>query len=261
MKGYYGGENSNNANPPNGGNSTNRYEVIVYSNDGVKEILIVTVDISSDHSGSAAWTMELERPATVLTEEILTAGPWKLQVTGHACYVGPAMGSDGWWICPEANLDGTMVGTPDDWSCMTDDEFIFYTGGGYEYKTNGGSRNDGYMGSPNGCWTDAEIAASPGAPFGSCNTHTFEFTPATESSRAIITLTNGPGYAAFIGFMKGYYGGENTNGANPPNGGNPTNRYEVMAYSQIGDKEILIVTVDISFDYSGSAAWTMELER
>jgi hypothetical protein len=171
------------------------------------------------------------------------------------------MGSDGWWITPLAYLDGSMIGTTDDWSCMTDDEFIFYPGGGYEYKTNGGSRNDGYMGVPNGCWTDAEIAASPGAPFLSCSTHSFAFAPASGSTRPVITLTNGPGFAAFIGFMKGYYGGENANGANPPNGGNPTNRYEVMAYGISGDKEILIVTVDITADHSGTAAWTMELER
>ena len=41
----------------------------------------------------------------------------------------------------------------------------------------------------------------PGAPFGSCNTHTFTFTPATGTSRAIIDLTSGPNFAAFIGFM------------------------------------------------------------
>jgi hypothetical protein len=144
---------------------------------------------------------------------------------------------------------------------MTDDEFIFSAGGGYEYKTNGSSRNDGYMGSPNGCWSDAEIAASPGAPFGSCATHTFTFTPATETTRPIIVLTNGPDHAAFIGFMKGYYGGENTNSANPPNGGFATNQYEVISYGVSGDKETLVVSVDLTTDHTGGSAWTMELER
>ena len=144
---------------------------------------------------------------------------------------------------------------------MTDDEFIFSAGGGFEYKTNGGSRNDGYMGTPNGCWTDAEIAASPGAPFGSCNTHTFTFTPEGGGNRAIITLTNGAGFAAFIGFMKGYYGGENTDGTKPPNGGFETNIYEIMSYTQVGGKEIMVVTVDISEGHDGSKAWTMTMER
>ena len=260
-KGYYGGENTSNANPPNGGFATNRYEVIAYAKDDVREVLIVSVDLTADHSGTSAWTMELERTLPSLTEEILTAGAWKLQVTGHSIYVGPAMGSDGWWICPQNFLDGGMVGTTDDWSCMTDDEFIFSAGGGYEYKTNGGTRNDGYFGTPNGCWTDAEIAASPGAPFGSCNTHTFTFTPASGTARPIIELTNGSGFAAFIGFYKGFYGGENTNNANPPNGGFATNRYEVMSYANLGNKEVLVVSVDLTTDHSGTSAWTMELER
>jgi len=261
MKGYYGGENISNANPPNGGFATNRYEVIAYVNDGVKEVLVVSVDLSPDHTGGSSWTMELERSSPVLTEAILTAGAWKLQTTGHAVYVGDGMGSDAWWICPVANLDGTNVGTADDWSCMTDDEFIFSAGGNYEYKTNGSSRNDGYMGTPNGCWSDAEIAASPGAPFGSCNTHTFTFTPATETTRPIIVLTNGPDHAAFIGFMKGFYGGENTNSANPPNGGFATNQYEVISYGVSGGKETLVVSVDLTTEHSGGSAWTMELER
>jgi PKD repeat protein len=262
MKGYYGGENISNANPPNGGFETNRYEVMAYGIVDGKEVIVVSVDISADHNGSAAWTMTLEKAVgATLTEEILTAGAWKIQVSGHSIFVGPGMGSDGWWICPAANLDGTMVGTADDWSCMADDEFIFSAGGGYEYKTNGGSRNDGYMGSPNGCWTDAEIAASPGAPFGSCNTHTFTFTPASGDSRAIITLTNGSGFAAFLGFMKGYYGGENTNNANPPNGGNATNIYEVISYGTTGGKEVMVVSVDITPEHNGSASWSMTMER
>ncbi len=61
--------------------------------------------------------------------------------------------------------------------------------------------------------------------------------------------------------MKGYYGGENVNGTNPPNGGNTTNLYEVMAYINEGTREVLIVSVDITYDHSRTAAWTMELEQ
>jgi hypothetical protein len=172
------------------------------------------------------------------------------------------MGSDALWITPLVNLDGTMIGTPEDWSCMVDDDFIFSADGNYTYETNRSSRNDGYFGQPLGCWSDEKIANSlNGAAFGSCATHTFEFTPATANSRAMITLTNGPGFAAFIGFYKGYYGGENSDGSNLPNGGYTTNRYEVIAYENSGDKEILIVSVDISAAHDGSASWTMKLER
>ncbi|GAB1405026.1 hypothetical protein MASR1M74_22050 [Lentimicrobium sp.] len=71
----------------------------------------------------------------------------------------------------------------------------------------------------------------------------------------------GPAEPAFIGFYKGYYGGENTNGANPPNGGNLTNQYEVMGYANTGSKEYLFVTVDVSAAHDGSASWSVVLER
>lgn len=240
--------------------STEVNPVHTYAGDGIYTVILTAYNANGEKSATQSITIS----SVVLTEEVLTAGAWRLQVSGHSIYVGEGMGSDSWWICPLANLDGTMVGTTDDWSCMTDDDFIFSAGGGYEYKTNGGSRNDGYMDPDplnNGCWSDAQIDASPGAPFGSCATHIFAFTPATETTRAIIVLTNGPGFAAFIGFMKGYYGGENTNGANPPNGGFATNQYEVIAYTNSGGLEVLVVTVDLTPAHTGMAAWTMTLER
>lgn len=240
-----------------GGTSIETNPIHTYTADGYYTVSLTAYNANGESTESQFVIIS----SGILTEEILTAGPWKLKVSDHSIYVGPAMGSDGWWICPLANLDGTMVGTTDDWSCMTDDEFIFHVSGGYEYKTNGGSRNDGYMGTPNGCWSDAEIAASPGAPFGSCATHTYTFTPADGTNRAIIELTNGPGFAAFLGFMKGYYGGENSNGANPPNGGFVTNRYEVISYINLGETEVLVVSVDLTSDHSGTSAWTMTLER
>ncbi|NOU48113.1 MAG: T9SS type A sorting domain-containing protein [Bacteroidales bacterium] len=241
-----------------GATSTELNPAHTYAVDGFYAVTL----IAYNSSGEDSYSQTIAITTGDLTEELLVGGAWRIPVSNHSIYVGSGMGSDNWWITPLANLDGTMVGTTDDWSCMVDDEFIFSAGGGYAYETNGGSRNDGYFGQPNGCWTDEEIAGSGyGAAFGSCNTHTFEFTPATENSRAIITLTNGPGFAAFIGFYKGYYGGENSDPFNPPNGGYPTTQYEVIAYGTSGDTEILIVSVDISNDHSGSAAWTIELER
>ncbi len=238
-----------------GSTSTETNPVHTYAANGIYEVTLIAYNANGDNSYSTTIA------TTVLTAEMLQGGSWKIQVSDHSIYVGPGMGSDGWWITPLANLDGTNVGTPDDWSCMADDEFIFHEGGVYEYKTNGASRNDGYMGSPNGCWSDAEIAASPGAPFGSCATHSWEFTPAAGADRAKITLTNGAGFAAFIGFMKGYYGGENANGANPPNGGFATNLYEVMAYGEENGKEILVVSVDITADHNGTACVRRSLRR
>jgi hypothetical protein len=115
------------------------------------------------------------------------------------------------------------------------------------------------MGSPKGCIDEASLTGN-GVYFGS-GSHTYEFTPAGGGSRPIITLINGTDRAAFLGFYKGYYGGENIDGANPPNGGNPTNTYEVMGYANTGTIEYLFISVDYSEDHSGTSAWSVILER
>ncbi len=197
-----------------------------------------------------------------LTEGDLIGAAWRIRNAATSIFVGPALGSPDWWQVPPEFLSGGATGG-DDWSCITNDEFIFSAGGMYEYRTNGDARNDGYMGSPNGCWTDAEVAASGnGAAFGS-GVHSWSFTPASgsPSGRPIVTVTNGATGAAFVGFYKGYYGGENSNGANAPNGGLTSNQYEVMSYVNDGTSETLVISVDISTGHDGSAAWTMVLVR
>ena len=198
---------------------------------------------------------------STLTNAMLQGAPWRVKVEDKTVFVGSGMGMSNWWSVPKSFFTGGGSGI-DDWSCMPDDEFTFSAGGGFSYETSGSARNDGYMGTPNGCWSDALIAASGnGAAFGSCASHTYTFTPATPVSRPIITLVNGSGFAAFIGFYKGYYGGENSNSANLPNGGFATNKYEIMGYSNSGTKEYLFVTVDISSAHDESAAWSAILER
>lgn len=210
--------------------------------------------------GNATAEQEFTVTAGAMTEANLIGGAWKVRLEANSIFVGPALGSNAWWVCPLNFMDGSSSGV-DNWSCITNDEFIFTAGGVYQYKTNGDARNDGYMGSPNGCISDAEVAASGnGAAFGSA-THSFTFTPAAGTARPIITLTNGASGAAFIGFYKGYYGGENTNSANAPNGGSLTNRYEVMSYLNDGTKETLTLSVDISAAKDGSAAWSVVLVR
>ena len=215
---------------------------------------------ATNDAGSSTYSQEFTVTSGSITEADLIGGAWKVRNAANSIFVGPALGSNAWWGVPANFLDGSSAGV-EDWSCMTNDEFIFSSGGVYEYKTNGDARNDGYMGSPNGCWSDAQVAASGnGAAFGSA-VHSFTFTPADGTNRPIITLTNGSFGAAFVGFYKGYYGGENSNSANPPNGGATTNRYEVMSYLKAGGVETLTLSVDISADKNGSAAWTVVLTR
>ncbi len=241
-----------------GNTSTEENPTHTYAGAGIYTVVLT----ATNNAGSSTAQQELTVTAGAMTEADLIGGAWQIRNAENSIFVGPALGSNAWWGVPANFLDGSSTGT-DDWSCITNDEFIFNADGSYEYKTNGDARNDGYMGSPNGCWPDAEVAASGnGAAFGS-GVHSWSFTPASASpsGRPLITVTNGASGAAFVGFYKGYYGGENIDGANPPNGGQASNQYEVMSYLNDGTTETLTISVDISGDHNGSAAWTMVLVR
>lgn len=241
-----------------GSTSTQESPSHTYASAGIYTVILT----ATNSVGSSSTQQELTVTSGAMTEANLIGGAWRVRNAANSVYVGPGLGDNSWWGVPANFLDGSSTGG-DDWSCMTNDEFIFSAGGTYQYKTNGDARNDGYMGSPNGCWSDAQIAGSGnGAAFGS-GTHTFAFTPASSSpsGRPIITVNNGASGAAFVGFYKGYYGGENSNGTNAPNGGASSNRYEVMSYLNDGTTETLTISVDISAGHDGSAAWTMVLVR
>ncbi len=246
-----------------GGSATDANPVHTYAVSGIYTVSLT----ATNANGTSTASQELTITSGSMSADQLVGGAWKVRNAANSVVVGPALGDGSWWQVPAAGLDGSTTGA-DDWSCMTDDEFIFTAGGtgpeagNMQYKTNGTARNDGYMGSPNGCWTDAEIAASPGAAFGSA-THTYEFIPASASpsGRPIIKLTNGPTGAAFIGFYKGFYGGENDNNVDPPNDGNSTNQYEVMSYLIVGGQEVMTVSVDLNGATDGGAAWTMVMVR
>jgi PKD repeat protein len=231
--------------------------VHTYANAGIYTIRLTATRGTATSVATREVTISGEMTAADLV------GPaWRIRNAANSIFVGPGFGNSDWWKVPPEYLDGSSTGV-DDWSCITDDEFIFSNDGTYQYNTNGDARNDGYFGSPNGCWSDAEVAASGnGAAFGS-GTHLWSFTPASQSpsGRPIIQVMNGASGAAFLGFYKGYYGGENTNGANPPNGGLPGSQYEVVSYVNDGTTETLMISVDYTADHSGTQAWTMVLVR
>ena len=216
---------------------------------------------ATNSNGESVVTQVAFVTADVLTDAMLQGAAWKVRAEDQSVFVGPGMGSNAWWALPGAFMVSGTGG--DDWTCIADDEFTFSAGGVFTYDTKGSARNDGYFGAPNGCWSDAELAASAnGSYFGSA-THSYTFTPAGRGvkARPIITLTNGSAdKVAFLGFYKGYYGGEN-NGTNPPNNGLTTNQYEVMGYANTGTKEYLFVSVDLTADHSGGSAWSIILVR
>lgn len=240
-----------------GQTSTETNPVHTYSEGGV---FVVTLTATSSE-GSSTFSNSIFSSNAILTNSALQGAAWRVSVSDMSVFIGPGLGDGRWWHVPVNFLNGGTAGTADDWSCMPDDEFEFSAGGVFNYRTNGSARNDGYFGWQTGCISDGQIAASGnGAAFGTA-THAYTFTPASGGTRPVIELINGPGKAAFLGFYKGYYGGENYDGQNPPNGGLPVNRYEVMGYATNGTKEYLFVSVDISPDHMGTAAWSVILER
>ncbi|MBL7906002.1 MAG: PKD domain-containing protein [Bacteroidales bacterium] len=239
-----------------GQTSTDPAPVHTYA-DGGAYIITLT---ATNENGSVSASKLAFASVDVLTDAILQGDPWRVRADNFSIFCGPALGSTGWYVVPKANLDGSMSGS-DDWSCLPDDEFTFGPGNTFTYNTNGSARNDGYFGSPNGCISDEQIANSGnGAAFGSA-THTYTFTPANGTQRARINLLNGATGAAFIGFYKGYYGGENTDKNVPANGGNSSNRYEVMGYANDGNTEYLFLSVDYSVLHNGSQGWSVILVR
>lgn len=239
-----------------GSTSAETSPVHTYAAAGAYKVVLTATNAVGNNTAEQEFTVTTGS----MVEADLIGGAWKVRPEVNSIFVGPALGSNAWWGVPANFLDGSSTGG-DDWSCIKNDEFIFSAGGKYEYKTNGDARNDGYMGSPNGCISDAQLAASGnGAAFGSA-THSFTFIPASGGNRPIIELTNGAKGAAFVGFYKGYYGGENSDGSKAPNGGSNTNRYEVMSYVKSGGKELLTLSVDISKDKNGASAWTVVLQR
>jgi PKD repeat protein len=227
-----------------------------YTNDGFYNISLTATNANG--TSTATQTLWLDDSSPALTDELLQGAPWKVVVGEKTIFVGPGMGSPDWWAVPKKFLTGEGTGG-DDWSCMVDDEFTFTAGGVYTYDGKGLVRNDGYLGPTNGCVDETTLTGN--SLYFASGTHTYTFTPAAGDARAIILLTNGPDRAAFIGFYKGYYGGENFTSADPPNGGNLTNQYEVMGYAVGAEKEYLFVTVDISDVHDSSKSWSVILER
>ncbi len=249
-----------------GTTSTDANPTHTYAAEGIYTIKLTANSTSTNvvYPTSVA-TQDVTVTTGVILESNIVGGAWKVRKAANSVFVGPGLGSSEWWQVPIEGLEGTAPKPEDDWSCITDDEFIFTAGGKYEYKTNGSGRNDGYMGAPNGCWSDAQIAGSGnGAAFGS-GVHSFEFIPASGSNRPRIKLTNGATGSAFIGFYKGYYGGENDKAPGPdqlpPNAGNTVNEYEIMSYVKAGGVETLTISVDISSAHDGTRAWSAVLVR
>ncbi len=189
-----------------------------------------------NNSGGTFYLDDIKQVAVTaeLTLDALTGGSsktWILKPAAGSFGVGPAKGSEAYY--PQgADLSSAR-------SCLFNDEFIFKAGSVYQYDSKGDVYGESYLGiTPDGCKPESSLGANATA-WGS-GTHSFEFSPATSSSPAYITVT---GTGAFIVLPKAYNGGEYT--AGPPTA-NRSVKYEVLSYVKNGANEMLSLTIEIS---------------
>jgi len=178
---------------------------------------------------------------SVLTEADLTGGSsksWILKPAAGSFGVGPGKGNLSWWPGGE-DISGVRT-------CLFNDEFIFKTGGVYEYDANDDIWGEGYMGLTDGCTAESNMPAA--AADWKSGIHSFTFTPASSGTPASITVN---GLGAFIGIPKAYNGGEYS--AAPPT--NSTVTYEVLNYVKNGSSETLSIAVNIA----GEGYWNFVL--
>lgn len=170
---------------------------------------------------------------------------WKLKPVAGAFRVGPSIGSGDWFASSVDDVTNR--------ACQFDDEFIFNSDGTFDYDSKGEVYEDGYTNmDPTGCHPDADLMGVFAA-FASSTGYTYSLTEATETDKATITV-NGEG--AFLGFSKGYNGGEisSTDTTLPQ-----SVTYVVNIYFDEVSSQTLEVSVDISADQDGTAWWTMDL--
>jgi PKD repeat protein len=227
---------------------TNQWQNLTFDFTGTASGTYNKIALFADFDNNNGGTFYLDdigfavEETNILTLELLTGGntkSWILKPAAGSFGVGPSKGSDAYF--PNgADISG-------DRPCLFNDEFIFKTGGQYEYKTNGDIFGEVYMGLTETCQSDANLVGTDAAAWGS-GVHSFSLTPATMTNPAYITVR---GTGAFIALPKAYNGGEYA--AAPPDM-DATVTYEVLAYSKTASEESLSLTIDV-----GGAFWNFVL--
>ncbi len=176
--------------------------------------------------------------ATEITLDLLTGGntkTWVLRDGAGSFGVGSGPGMDNFF--PNgADISG-------DRPCLWNDEFVFKTGGQYEYITNGDIFGEAYMGLTDGCQTDANLTGTDAEDWGP-GIHSFSLNPATDTEDAEITVR---GDGAFIVLPKAFNGGEYT--AAPPSM-DAAVTYQVLDYFKNATGEELSLGIEV-----GGGTW------
>lgn len=229
---------------------TNEWEELTFdfseAASGTYDKIAMFLDFDNNNGGTF-YIDDIRQSAEMaaLTIGDLTGGSaktWVLKPAAGSFGVGQTKGSDNYWPNGQ-DISG-------DRPCLFNDEFIFKTEGVYEYNAKGDVFGEPYMGVDPGACIEESTLPAEAASWGS-GTHTFAFTPATETEPAYITVS---GTGAFIALPKAYNGGEYA--AGPPEADKSV-KYEVLSYVKNGDTGTLALTIDISG--TGEAYWSFVL--
>lgn len=211
-----------------------------YSADGEYTVTLTVMDnLGQSDSKSAQVVVS----SSVFSAAVLSkAGGKAWELNGaNSYFVGPSAGSAEWW---PGLSQADVLARP----CQFNDEYIFSEGGTYAYDANGDVFFEDYLGGNNTCIPEGSLPTLYASL--ASGTHSFEVTPASGSNRAKVKVI---GKGAYIGFAKGFNGGE-LNGSNAPAN---SITYEVVDYAKTANAEVLTLSVDISANQDGSAWWTV----
>jgi PKD repeat protein len=216
--------------------STEQNPVHTYATDGSFDVVLT----ATNENGDKTATQNITISAAVLTNDVLNGGSskiWKLRSTPGSFKVGPNKGSGDWY-----DAQDLASARP----CLINDEFIFKTGGVYQYDAQGDIYAEPYMGVANpGCIDEANMPSDAAA--WKSGTFAYTFNAASGETPATITLN---GLGAFIALPKAHNGGEYASA--PPT--LDSNTYEVLSYVDDGSVETLTVSMDINGGF-----WTFVL--
>jgi PKD repeat protein len=231
-----------------GSSSTSTSPTHSYATDGIYSVKLT----ATNSVGNSSVTQQVTISSTTLTEAALNGGGskiWVLKPATGSFEVGPNIADGSWY---GGNLNMSDPASADYRPCLFNDQFIFKSGGGYEYNAQSDLFIEGYWGTGStGCQPES-AATGAAAIWKSNNTFTYTFTAASGNTPATITVN---GLGAFIALPKAYNGGEY---AAPPSVNNPVT-YKVLSYVNDGTRETMQIYVDISAGQTGGGFWTFTL--
>ena len=220
-----------------GGVSSQEDPVHTYGMDGNYEVTLTAYD---DAGESANTSQTLTISSAVFTAADLASADGKTwMLDGENCYyVGPCQGCNDWW----GGIDAAGV---IERACQLDDQWVFHSDGTMEYITDGVIWAEDFLGGNNECIDETTL--TPPLDAFAAGTHAFT------ASEAEITVD---GLGAFIGFNKGYNGGEHPGDGSGVPASSIT--YEVFQYTNVDGVERLTITVDYG-ENPGEAYWHTRL--